>query len=236
LRASLVFGVAAAVVLALQGCTDSAEELPAPGSSAVIATYTPSPSAGGFDFDNPPPPDAGYAWYVYPVSAFGLPRYAVQIPADWVAAYPGESDPQLFTPSGQPPGSGALPNLEAFITPATESDARVFRVELPRQGQACGILDLGEEQVVGRAWEMFQLKCPESSQIGSCQADAKAPAITCNANDPGVPLRTFSAVAAEVRVGDFKVAFLLRHTEEASSRDPVFQHALSTVVLGTASK
>lgn len=136
----LLTGVFALAVLT--SCGETAEVLPAETSTA-------QPSASGYSaevsptntqtptLDNLPSPAGGYKWYVYPQSQFGLPRYAIEIPANWRAAYPGESNPQVFIPvdSADIDAGQSILAYSSLVQPADKN----FTFLLPGQGGSCGI-------------------------------------------------------------------------------------------------
>lgn len=226
----LLTGVLALAVLT--SCDETTEVVPA-------ETAATEPSASGYSdevsptnaqptFDNLPSPAAGYEWYVYPQSEFDLPRYAVEIPTNWRAAYPGESNPQVFIPVDIE-DIGAGQSILAYSSLAQPTPNN-FTFLLPGQGGSCGILPGTESTAVNRTWDIIELRCPIFDS-GRCTADPRDAVIDCESTSPDGRLETLSGVAAETTIGKFTFTFILRDPEKASPENPALQRILDSLVV-----
>ncbi len=234
-RAPAFTGALLALVAATACRGVEEEEIPKPPSLVTpeaAATSSPAPSPSPSPAPAPanlPPPAEGYTWYVRPVSNFGLPRYAVQVPVEWAPLNPGDSNPQDFAPPGL---ENILlgPSLTTVTTIADTAYAPAFRFELPSQGgQLCGILVNGQLQSASYSWNLFTFKCPADS-FSACDVDHALDLIVCKSSDGKPAATTIEGRAAEVRVGEFVFSILVFQPVGSSVADAAFEQALASFV------
>ncbi len=208
------------------GEEEAVSQLPSP----TVPLESPLPSIlPTIPADLPPPAD-GYTWYVSPPSNFGLQRYAVQVPLEWAALNPGDSNPQDFAPLGL---QNILlgPSLTTVTTIAAEASAPAFRFELPSQGgQLCGILPSGHLASGTYVWDLFRFKCP-MGEPSVCQADITSNLIGCRSADGSPATSTIDGRAAEVHTGAFFFSIIAFDPQSAPPPNGVLEQAVSSLAL-----
>jgi hypothetical protein len=154
----------------------------------------------------------------------------VQIPLAYVRTPDGPyyGNPEQFIPAGEEDYST---RLIVRLTPAEAVVQQGFRWALPWQGGgSCGVIASGEITSQLATWSLYDFQCPKTED-GYCRADNQTGTISCESENPTIPLPVFDGRAAEMRIGDVFYSILVFQPGAREDADPAFHEAVSTFIL-----
>lgn len=221
----------AAVAVGLAACGDTEEIAPIPTatttSPAVSATpgTTPGPSVPS----DLPPAAEGYTWYLTPANGafdYGLPLYALQLPAGWTHPGPFYGNPLPF----QAPGASDLgPTLTVRLTPTAATagaDSLFLNRVVGQHSWVCAALSGPVIQSAFYAWESYSFACP-ADESGACEASDSV-GIHCEPFDLAVPISVYRGRGATTNIAGYVVDIWIEQPEGSAPLNAELEKALES--------